>query len=49
MEVQVTDFENAALCVFIILMSRMISAFDLNFYIPITKVQPTWTYHDSVC
>ncbi|KAG6375363.1 glutamate-cysteine ligase-domain-containing protein [Boletus reticuloceps] len=38
MEVQLTDFENAAFAVFIVLLSRAILAFNLNFYIPISKV-----------
>ncbi|EIW83068.1 glutamate-cysteine ligase catalytic subunit [Coniophora puteana RWD-64-598 SS2] len=38
MEVQMTDFENAAFSVFIVLLSRAILSFNLNFYIPISKV-----------
>ncbi|PPQ68044.1 hypothetical protein CVT25_014505 [Psilocybe cyanescens] len=38
MEVQMTDFENAAFAVFVVLLSRAILAFHLNFYIPISKV-----------
>eukprot|EP00871_Galdieria_phlegrea_P005225 jgi/Galph1/5703/GphlegSOOS_G4363.1 len=38
MEVQFTDFENAAFAVFVVLVSRIIIAFDLNFYIPISLV-----------
>lgn len=38
MEVQLTDFENAAFAVFVVLLSRAILAFNLNFYIPISKV-----------
>ncbi|KIM45296.1 hypothetical protein M413DRAFT_441977 [Hebeloma cylindrosporum] len=38
MEVQMTDFENAAFAVFVVLLSRAIFAFNLNFYIPISKV-----------
>ena len=38
MEVQLTDFENAAFSVFFVLLSRAILAFDLNFYMPISKV-----------
>ncbi|ROT41378.1 glutamate-cysteine ligase [Sodiomyces alkalinus F11] len=38
MEIQVTDFENAAFSVFMVLVTRVILSFDLNFYIPITKV-----------
>ncbi len=38
MEIQVTDFENAAFAVFMVLITRAILSFDLNFYIPIAKV-----------
>ncbi len=38
MEIQVTDFENAAFTVFMVLITRVILSFDLNFYIPIAKV-----------
>jgi len=38
MEVQMTDFENAAFAIFIVLLSRAILSFNLNFYIPISKV-----------
>eukprot|EP01113_Clastostelium_recurvatum_P035345 TRINITY_DN4915_c0_g1_i2.p1 TRINITY_DN4915_c0_g1~~TRINITY_DN4915_c0_g1_i2.p1 ORF type:complete len:555 (-),score=106.70 TRINITY_DN4915_c0_g1_i2:8-1672(-) len=38
MEIQITDFENAAFVVFIVLLTRVISSFDLNFYIPLSKV-----------
>ena len=38
MEIQITDFENAAFAIFIVLITRVILSFDLNFYIPITKV-----------
>ena len=38
MEIQITDFENAAFSIFIVLITRAILSFDLNFYIPITKV-----------
>mmetsp|Transcript_16796 Transcript_16796/g.23526 ORF Transcript_16796/g.23526 Transcript_16796/m.23526 type:complete len:841 (-) Transcript_16796:220-2742(-) len=38
MEVQITDFENAAFTVFIALVSRAILAFHLNLYIPISMV-----------
>jgi glutamate--cysteine ligase catalytic subunit len=39
MEVQLTDFENAAFAVFIVLLSRAILSMNLNFYIPISKVR----------
>lgn len=38
METQFTDFENAAFVVFIILLTRAIIAYDLNFYMPLSKV-----------
>lgn len=38
MEVGITDFENAAFSVFVVLLSRVILAFNLNFYIPMSKV-----------
>lgn len=37
MEIQITDFENAAFSVFMVLITRAILSFDLNFYIPIVK------------
>jgi glutamate--cysteine ligase catalytic subunit len=38
MEIQITDFENAAFSIFIVLVTRAILSYDLNFYIPITRV-----------
>ncbi|KZT10714.1 glutamate-cysteine ligase catalytic subunit [Laetiporus sulphureus 93-53] len=38
MEVQTTDFENAAFSVFVVLLSRAILSLNLNLYIPISKV-----------
>ncbi len=38
MEIQMTDFENAAFSVFIVLVTRAILSFGLNFYIPIVRV-----------
>jgi glutamate--cysteine ligase catalytic subunit len=37
MEIQFTDFENAAFCVFIVLATKAIVSFKLNFYIPMSK------------
>lgn len=37
MEIQITDFENAAFSIFIVLITRAILSFDLNFYIPIPR------------
>lgn len=34
-----TDFENAAFVVFIVLLTRVILSFQLNFVIPMTKVE----------
>lgn len=39
MEVQLTDYENAAHAVFIVLLTRAIMNLGLNFYIPISKVR----------
>jgi glutamate--cysteine ligase catalytic subunit len=39
MEVQLTDFENAAFTVFIVLVTRVLLAFDLSFYLPLSKVR----------
>ena len=37
MEIQITDLENAAFSVFIVLVTRAILSFDLNFYLPIPR------------
>lgn len=37
-EVQITDFENAAFVCFIVLLTRVILSYRLNFLIPISKV-----------
>ncbi|KAJ6157626.1 hypothetical protein N7470_005218 [Penicillium chermesinum] len=37
MEIQITDFENAAFSIFMVLITRAILSFDLNFYIPIQR------------
>ena len=42
-EVQLTDFENAAFSVFVVLLSRAILHFNLNLYIPISKVSHNLT------
>lgn len=38
MEVQLTDFENAAFTTFIVVLTRVMCSMGLNFYIPISKV-----------
>ena len=38
MEVQITDFENAALTIFVVLLSRAMLLFNLNFYMKISAV-----------
>mmetsp|Transcript_32634 Transcript_32634/g.104069 ORF Transcript_32634/g.104069 Transcript_32634/m.104069 type:complete len:803 (+) Transcript_32634:151-2559(+) len=38
MEVQLTDYENAAFCVFVVLLLRVLLSFDLNVYMPMSKV-----------
>ncbi|KXT10033.1 hypothetical protein AC579_1223 [Pseudocercospora musae] len=37
MEIQITDFENAAFSVFVVLITRAMLSFDLNFYLPIPR------------
>lgn len=37
-EVQITDFENAAIVCFVVLLTRVILTYQLNFLIPISKV-----------
>ena len=37
MEIQITDFENAAFSVFVVLITRAILSLDLNFYLPIQR------------
>lgn len=37
-QIQLTDFENAAYVVTVVLLTRAILSFKLNFYIPVTKV-----------
>lgn len=47
MEVQLTDFENAAYSIFIVLLTRAILSYGLVFYLPISKVcinYCRWTY-----
>jgi glutamate--cysteine ligase catalytic subunit len=38
-EVQITDFENAAIVCFVVLLTRVILSYQLNFIIPISKVR----------
>jgi glutamate--cysteine ligase catalytic subunit len=38
MEIQMTDFENAAFAVFVVLLTRAVLSLNLNFYMPISKV-----------
>lgn len=42
MEVQLTDFENAAFAIFMYLLSRAIITFHLNFYLPFDLVGESW-------
>lgn len=37
-EVQITDFENAAIVCFVVLLTRVILSYNLDFLIPISKV-----------
>ena len=41
MEVQMTEFENAAYVVFVVLLTRVILSFKLNLLLPISKVSPS--------
>ena len=43
MEVQLTDFENAAFTVFVVLLTRVMLTFDLNLYIPMSAVDDNFT------
>lgn len=38
MEVQITDFENAAFSIFVVLLVKTLLQFDLNLYMPIEKI-----------
>ena len=38
MEIQLTDFENAAFAIFNVLLTRVILSYNLNLYVPISKV-----------
>jgi glutamate--cysteine ligase catalytic subunit len=38
MEIQATDFENAAFVIFIVLLTRLIGSIGINLYIPISKI-----------
>ncbi|XP_075235916.1 glutamate--cysteine ligase [Lycorma delicatula] len=42
-EVQLTDFENAAIVCFVVLLTRVILSYHLNFIIPISKVDENMT------
>ena len=39
MEIQLTDKANAAFAIFVVLLTRTILKYDLNFYIPLSKVR----------
>ena len=45
LQVQLTDFENAAYIVFVVLLTRAILSFDLNFLVPISKVTSIILYN----
>jgi len=49
MEVQMTDFENAAFAVFIVLLSRAIMSMNINLYIPISKAWISSLKSSLVC
>lgn len=42
-DIQMTDFENAAIVCFIVLLSRVILSYNLNLLIPISKVEENMT------
>jgi len=47
MEVQPTDFENAAFVAFVMLISQAVLAFDLNLLVPLSKVDENmWRAHE---
>ncbi|KAI5951492.1 GSH1 [Candida jiufengensis] len=48
MEIQITDFENAAYSIFISLLSKAILKFKPNFYIPISKVEKNMKFAHNV-
>ncbi|RDW80977.1 hypothetical protein BP5796_05675 [Coleophoma crateriformis] len=39
MEIQITDFENAAFSIFVTLLRRAITHYNLNFYIPLDRIE----------
>lgn len=43
MDLQVTDFENAAFVTFVVLLTRVIASFRLNFLIPISLVDESFS------
>ena len=47
MEVQPTDFANAAFAVFTVLLSRAILHYSLNFYLPISKVSSHYESNEA--
>lgn len=49
MELQLTDFENAVFSVFIVLVTRVILAFDLALYLPLSKVHCSALYCMWLC
>ena len=48
MEVQLTDFENAAFTVFVVLATRVVLSFDLCLYLPLSKVDENMQRAHSV-
>jgi len=42
MEAQVTDFENAAFTVFVVLLTRTLLSLDLNLYMPLSRVEDNY-------
>uniref|UniRef100_A0A8C3AAU0 Glutamate--cysteine ligase n=1 Tax=Cyclopterus lumpus TaxID=8103 RepID=A0A8C3AAU0_CYCLU len=48
MEVQLTDFENAAYVVFVVLLTRVILSYKLDFLIPLSKVKTTTQFYSFI-
>ena len=47
-QVQLTDFENAAYAIFIVLMTRVILSYRLNLLIPISKVKLAKSFDETI-
>lgn len=45
---QLTDFENAAYVVFVVLLTRVILSYKLDFLIPLSKVKPATQFRSFI-